>query len=145
VRSVGRILGVDLGERRIGLAVSDPSGIIASPTGRIDRAGDRDADRRAIVAAAREHEADTIVVGLPTEMSGKAGPAARAARTEAEALAALAPDLTVELADERLTTVIAERALVGAGVRRKDRRQRIDGVAAAVMLQSYLDRRRDRP
>jgi putative pre-16S rRNA nuclease len=142
VSPVGRILGVDLGERRIGLAVSDPSGIIATPNGRIDRGKDPAADRQAIVAAAREHEAAIVVVGLPTQMSGKAGPAARAARAEAEAIAALAPDLTVELADERLTTVIAERALVGAGVRRKDRRQRVDGVAAAVMLQSYLDRRR---
>ncbi len=137
---MGRILGVDLGERRIGLAVSDPSRIIATPSGRIDRGGSPDADRRAIVAAAREHEADTIVIGLPTEMSGKAGPAARAARSEATAVATLAPDLVVELADERLTTVIAERALIGAGVRRKERRQRVDGVAAAVMLQSYLDR-----
>jgi putative Holliday junction resolvase len=142
---MGRILGVDLGSRRIGLAVSDPSGAIASPAGRIDRGDDAFADRRAIVAAAREREATTVVVGLPTELSGRAGPAARAARAEVDALRDLAPDLTFEMVDERLTTVIAERALVSAGVRRRQRRTRVDGVAAAVMLQSYLDARRDDP
>ncbi len=82
------------------------------------------------------------MVGHPKEMSGRAGTAARAAVAEAEALAELAPDLTVVLADERMTTVIAERALIEGGVRRKDRRGRVDGVAAAVMLQSFLDARR---
>ena len=139
---MGRILGVDLGTRRIGLAVSDPSGVIASPLRVIERRGDPDADRAAILAAAREAEAERIVVGLPTELSGRAGPAARTARAEVEALRAAAPDLPVVLVDERLTTVIAERSLVQAGVRRKDRRAKVDKVAAAVILQSYLDRER---
>lgn len=140
---MSRILGVDLGARRIGLARSDPTGLIASPHGMIERSNSPAADRRAIVAAARDADATTVVVGYPKEMSGKVGVAAKAARAEAEQLRVLAPDLEVRLADERLTTVIAERALIEGGVRRKDRRQRIDGVAAAVMLQSYLDARRN--
>ncbi len=136
---VGRILGVDLGTRRIGLAVSDPSGVIASPLRVLERSGDLDADRAAILAAAREQDAERIVVGLPTELSGRSGPAAKAARAEVEALRAAAPDLPVVLVDERLTTVIAQRALVQAGVRRKDRRRKVDKVAAAVILQSFLD------
>ncbi|MGZ4713854.1 MAG: Holliday junction resolvase RuvX [Acidimicrobiia bacterium] len=139
---MGRVLGVDLGSRRIGLAVSDPTGVIASPLRVLERTADPAADHEAIVAAAREVEAATVVIGLPTQMSGRAGDAARAARGERDAIAALAPDLVVELVDERLTTVIAQRAMTSAGVRRKDRRNQIDKVAAAVILQSYLDARR---
>jgi len=139
---MGRVLGVDLGARRIGLAISDPTGLIASPLGVLDRTGDSAADRRAILAVAREETAGVIVVGLPTALSGRAGDAARAAEAERDALAALAPDLEIVLVDERLTTVIAERALVRAGVRRRERRGRVDKVAAAVILQSYLDARR---
>jgi putative Holliday junction resolvase len=139
---MARVLGVDLGSRRIGLAVSDPGGVIASPLRVLERTGDADRDRAAIVAAAREEEAAAIVVGLPTEMSGRKGEAARAATAERDALAALVPDLEVVLVDERMTTVIAQRAMVGAGMKRKDRKQQVDKVAAAVILQSYLDARR---
>ena len=138
---MGRILGVDLGARRIGHAVSDPSGIIASPLGTIERSGDDHRDRVAIVAAASESEATIVVVGLPREMSGRMGPAAKAAKAEVEALRALAPALVFELVDERMTTVIATRSLIGAGVRRKARKQTVDKVAAAVILQSYLEAR----
>ncbi|MEO6467905.1 MAG: Holliday junction resolvase RuvX [Acidimicrobiia bacterium] len=138
---MGRILGVDLGARRIGLAVSDPSGIIASPLGTIERSGDSHRDRVAIVAAANESEASIVVVGLPREMSGRMGPAAKAARAEVEALRALAPTLQFELVDERMTTVIAQRSLIDAGVRRKARKQTVDKVAAAVILRSYLESR----
>lgn len=136
---MGRILGVDLGTRRIGLAVSDPSGVIASPHGTIERSGDAQKDRIAIIAAATDAEAQVVVVGLPKEMSGRMGPAAKAARTEVEALRLLAPGLVFELVDERLTTVIAQRSLIGAGVKRKQRKQKVDKVAAAVILQSYLE------
>ena len=136
---MGRILGVDLGSRRIGLAVSDPSGIIASPLGTIERSGDSHRDRVAIVAAANESEASIVVVGLPREMSGRMGPAAKAAKAEVEALRAFAPALQFELVDERMTTVIAKRSLIDAGVRRKARKQTVDKVAAAVILQSYLE------
>jgi putative Holliday junction resolvase len=140
---VSRILGVDLGERRIGLALSDPTGTVASPLVVLDRSGDPAADRRAILAAAAAHDVTRIVVGMPRSLSGRAGPAARDAAAEIAALAELAPEgVVVEAFDERLTTVIAQRSLVEAGVKRADRRKVVDKVAAAVMLQSYLERPR---
>ncbi len=136
------MLGVDLGTRRIGLALSDPSGTLASPYSVLARSGSRAADHRAIVAVAREEEADRIVVGLPLSMSGREGPAAKAALAEVEELAAVAgDDLAVETYDERLTTVTAQRSLVEAGMRRDARRRVVDKVAAAVMLQGWLERR----
>jgi putative Holliday junction resolvase len=137
---MGRVLGVDLGERRIGLALSDALGITAGPLLTLERGGSPAADRAAIVAAARENEVERIVVGMPTSMSGQAGPAAKAAAAEIEALqAAAGPDLPVVAHDERLTTVTAQRALAGAKVKKGDRRGLVDQVAAAVMLQSWLD------
>lgn len=139
---MGRVLGVDLGERRIGLALSDPLGITASPLGMIERSGDAAADRRAIVDAARDAGADKIVVGLPLAMSGKVGRAAQAALDEVEQLRAVAgPELPIETFDERLTTVIAQRALLEGNVRRASRKRLVDKVAAAVLLQSYLEGR----
>ncbi|MGH9023072.1 MAG: Holliday junction resolvase RuvX [Acidimicrobiia bacterium] len=133
------MLGVDLGARRIGLAVSDPLWITAGPHGVLERGGDVDGDHRAIVGAAREVGASRIVVGLPRSLSGELGPAALAVLEEVEALVRHAgPDLLVDTWDERFTTVIAERSLAEAGVRGRRRRSRVDGVAAAVMLQSYL-------
>lgn len=136
----GRVLGVDLGERRIGLALSDPLGLIASPLAVLERSGDPAADHRAIVAAARDAGAGRIVVGLPLSLGGGEGPAARAVRAEMEAIGALG--LPVEAHDERLTTVTAERVLAAGGVRGPARRRRVDKVAAAVILQSWLDGRR---
>jgi putative holliday junction resolvase len=134
-------LGVDLGTRRIGLALSDPSGTLASPLSVLERTGDRGADHRAIVAAAQEADATAIVVGLPRSLSGRDGPAAREARAEVEELRAVAGDaLPVEMYDERLTTVTAQRTLVEAGMRRDARRKVVDKVAAAVMLQGWLER-----
>jgi putative Holliday junction resolvase len=135
-----RVLGVDLGSRRIGLAISDPTGTVANPHEVLERSGDREADYRAIVAAARDAHASRIVVGLPRSLSGKDGPAARAARNEVESLRAVAgDDLPVEMHDERFSTVTAERSLVEAKMRRDARRRVVDKVAAAVMLQSYLE------
>jgi putative holliday junction resolvase len=137
------VLGVDLGTRRIGLALSDPGGVIASPLAVLVRSGDVTADHRSIVATAHEHGAERIVVGLPLALSGKAGPAAKAALDEIEELRAVAGEaIPVEPFDERLTTVIAERGLIDGKVRRGTRRQVIDKVAAAVMLQSWLEARR---
>ncbi len=141
--SPGRVLGVDLGERRIGLALSDPLGILASPLSVLERTGDPAADHRAIVAAAREAGAALIVVGLPLTLAGREGTAARAVRAEIEALGALG--LPVEAHDERLTTVAAERMLAIGGVRGPASRRRVDQVAAAVILQSWLDCRRPDP
>lgn len=137
---MGRILGVDLGTRRIGLAVSDPSGTIASPHGTIERGGDPAADLAGIVASARELGADRIVVGLPRSLDGSSGPAARTVLAEVDELRqAAGPDLVVTTHDERFTTVSAERQLADAGVRARRRRSVIDQTAAAVILQSYLE------
>ena len=136
----GRVLGVDLGSVRIGLALSDPTRTVASPHSVLRRAGDHGADHRAIAAIAREHEVATIVVGLPLSLSGAKGPAARAAEAEIEELRrALGPDVHVVAHDERLTTVTAERSLDEARVRRADRAAIVDKIAAAVMLQSWLE------
>jgi putative Holliday junction resolvase len=142
---MSRALGVDLGEKRIGLACSDPTGVLASPTRTLVRSGDPDEDRAAIVAAAREAGAEVIVVGLPRSLSGREGPAARGARAEAAVLAERAEaagGIRVELHDERFTTRQAHQALAATGRRARERRDDVDAVAAAVMLQSYLDSRR---
>jgi putative holliday junction resolvase len=136
----GRALGVDLGERRIGLALSDPSRTVASPFEVLRRSGDAAVDRRAIVAVALEEGANVIVVGLPLSLSGRAGPAARAALAEVEAIRAVAGDIELVVHDERLTTITAERALNEARMGREARRQVVDKIAAAVMLQSWLER-----
>jgi putative pre-16S rRNA nuclease len=143
----GRVLGVDLGSRRIGLAATDRSGTLASPYATLVRSGEVAADHRAIVAAAREVGADRIVVGLPRSLSGALGPAARAALEEIEALtaAARAEAIEVDTYDERFTTMMAQHALRDANPRRKKRqraqREQVDAAAAAVILQSWVDAR----
>jgi putative Holliday junction resolvase len=143
---VSRVLGVDLGARRIGLALSDPLGVLAGPLTVLERTGDRARDHAAILREAAENEATVVVVGLPLSLStGRPGPAARATLEEVaeltERAAALEPPVTVETYDERLTTVTAQRSLAMGGVRARDRRSKVDKVAAAVMLQSWLDGR----
>ena len=140
----GRALGVDLGARRIGLAVSDSAGTLATPRGTLARTGDPDRDRRALVERAVEEEVMVVVVGLPLSLDGSRGPAARAAEAEAEALAGLLDGLgvRVELFDERLTTVSAHQALTAGGTRGRDQRAVVDQTAAAVMLSAWLDGRR---
>ncbi len=133
-----RVVGVDLGSRRIGLAVSDPSGTIASPHTVLQRSGDRALDHRAIAALVEEVGAERVVVGLPLSLDGGLGPAARAARAEADELAAVV-GVPVETFDERLTTVTAERVLAEQGLRAEERRLVVDKVAAAVLLQAWLD------
>lgn len=134
-----RVVGIDLGTRRIGVAVSDATGTLASPHSVIERGRERADDHRAIAAVVAEVEAERVVVGLPLSLSGAVGPAAQAAQAEADELAAALP-VPVETFDERLTTVTADRAL---RERKKApaRRKTIDSAAAAVMLQSWLDGR----
>jgi putative holliday junction resolvase len=139
---VTRALGVDLGASRIGLASSDPSGVLASPLRVLVRSGDREADHQAILAAAAEIEATTIVVGLPLSLDGRRGPAARAVGDEVEALRGRAGDTAIETYDERFTTVTAEHGLREARVGRSKRRAMIDAAAATVILQSWLDAHR---
>ena len=135
-----RALGLDLGGRRIGVAVSDRSGAVASPLTVLQRTGSRRTDHERIVALAREEGAEIIVVGLPRSLSGAEGPAAKGARDEVKALASVA-EVPVATWDERFTTATAERALRAGGVRGRARREVVDKVAAAVILQSWLDAR----
>jgi putative Holliday junction resolvase len=134
-----RVIGLDLGSKRIGVAVSDRSGTIATPLAVLQRRGNHAADHRAIAALVAEEEAERLVVGLPLGLDGGVGPAARSALAEAEELATVVT-VPVETFDERLTTVSADRALIEAGLRAPARRTVVDKVAAAVMLQAWLDR-----
>lgn len=142
-------MALDLGEARIGLALSDSGGVLASPYSTIERSGQEDEDRSRIAEAVRESGAELVVVGHPLLLSGKAGPAARAAEAEAEALSRELA-VPVELFDERLTTTEAtrrrrERAVSGSGRRRRAGREGIDAEAAAVLLEAYLSSRRSAP
>jgi putative Holliday junction resolvase len=139
---VGRVVGVDLGSKRIGVAVSDAGGVIASPHTVIQRSGDRTRDHRAIRAVVEEYEAERVVVGLPLSLDGTMGPAARAAVAEAEELGAVV-GVPVEVHDERLTTVSADRSLMEMKMKADARRRVVDKVAAAVMLQAWLDGQRN--
>jgi putative Holliday junction resolvase len=135
-----RVVGLDLGTRRIGVAVSDPSGTLASPLRVIERGSDPAADHAVIANIVDEVSAERVVVGLPLSLSGHMGPAAKAAQAEAEMLAGALP-VPVELHDERLTTVAAHRSMQAAGRNSRSRRATVDQAAAAVLLQSWLDRR----
>jgi putative holliday junction resolvase len=136
-----RVLALDLGSKRVGVAVSDRSGILASPLTTIQRTGDRRAEHAAVAAVVSSEGASLVVVGLPLNMDGSSGPAARAAEAEAAELGAVLGQLgvTVELADERLTTVTADRVLRDQGRKGRERRQVVDRTAAAVLLQAWLD------
>ena len=136
-----KVVGLDLGTARVGVAASDSSGLVATPREVLARTGDRAADLAAIVRTVEELEAELVVVGLPLSMDGSLGPAARAAADEAEALRE-ALGVPVETYDERLTTVTADRSLKELRVKGRARRRVVDQVAAAVILQAWLDRDR---
>lgn len=135
-----RALGLDLGSKRIGVAVSDRSGTIATPLTVLARTRRWADDHRRIAELVVEEEAELVVVGLPLSLSGEIGPAARAAIAEADQIATVV-GVPVETYDERLTTVTADRALMEARMPADARRRVVDKVAAAVMLQSWLDAR----
>ncbi|MFG1948972.1 Holliday junction resolvase RuvX [Nonomuraea sp. NPDC048826] len=135
----GTRLGVDVGSVRIGVARSDPSGMLATPVETVQR-GKGDLDR--IAAIADEYEAIEVVVGLPKSLSGRQGPAATLAREFAVLLAARLAPTPVRLFDERLTTVAAQHGLRASGVRAKKQRGVIDQAAAVVLLQDALDSER---
>jgi len=156
-----RVIGIDLGDRRIGVSVSDSRRVLASPHAVIVRSGQLSADHRAIVALVSEFDAGLVVVGLPLSLSGDRGPAAQAAVEEALVLQG-ALDVPVLLHDERLTTVEAERRrhlpadLVRARGRERGRSRArqarsagargghvgIDALAATILLQSWMDQKR---
>lgn len=135
----GRVLGLDLGDARIGVAVSDDDRRLAVAFGTVPTGAP--ADIKAIASLVEEHAATLVVVGLPLSMSGARGSAAHKAEVFAGVLGDLLP-VPVELQDERLSTVEAERGLREAGVSGADRRRVVDRSAAAVILQAWLDAHR---
>lgn len=138
-----RAVGIDLGTQRIGVAVSDGLGLTAQPHATIARhGGKRDLD--AIAAVVKQFEADVVVLGLPLDPAGNETRAAKSARVFAERLR-VALGLAVELIDESFSTVEAEEVLLAADLSRARRRQVIDRVAAAVILQRWLDEKRGAP
>lgn len=140
---MSRAVALDVGTRRIGVAVSDSAGTVATPYEVVERSGDRGRDHRRIAELVEECEADVVVVGLPRSLDGSLGPAARAILDEVDELrSALAADIVTW--DERLSTVEAERSLRTMNVKRGRRRRIVDQVAATVILQSWLDAGRPR-
>jgi putative holliday junction resolvase len=143
-RPTGRVLGVDVGTVRVGLALSDPSGTLASPLDTLRRAKDgSDLDR--LIELLGEHEVTEVVVGDPKHLSGASGASAHDASAYAQALADRVPDVPVHLIDERLSTVTAANSLRASGLDSRQQRGVIDQAAAVVILQQFLDSRRPKP
>jgi putative holliday junction resolvase len=136
----GRVLGIDLGSKRVGVAVSDGDQRLATAATTLHRRGDRTREHRELAELVADYEAVGVVFGLPRSLSGAIGPAAEGVLAEVEEVR-LRLAVPVELIDERLTTVAASSALRAAGRAARQQRSVIDKVAAAVLLQSWLDRR----
>ncbi len=143
-RTGGRVLGIDVGTVRVGVAMSDPTGVLASPLETLQRARNG-ADLDRLAALVVEHEVTEVVVGEPRHLSGASGASARDAGAYAEALAERIGDVPVYMIDERLSTVTAASSLRAAGRDSRDQRKVIDQAAAVVILQHFLDSRRARP
>jgi putative Holliday junction resolvase len=137
-----RLLGLDVGDVKIGVAVCDSLEFAAFPVGLVRRVGSLKRDVAAIAALAAEQEAEGIVIGLPLSLNGEVGPQAQKTQGFAKALANVLP-LPVLLWDESLSSVEAEELLIAQGVSRAKRRDRIDQTAAALILESYLAHRRE--
>ena len=132
---MSRSLGVDFGTKRVGLAISDPLGLTARPLSVVSRS----TAVEEVVNLVKEQDIGTIVVGLPTGLSGGEGMSATEARKLADELGT-ATGVDVVLVDERFTSRLAEVALLESGMKRRKRRETVDKVAAAIILQDYLDR-----
>ncbi|HEX3813037.1 MAG TPA: Holliday junction resolvase RuvX [Mycobacteriales bacterium] len=140
-RTRGVRLGIDVGSVRVGVAASDPDGLLATPVTTLARdAGDLDA----IADLVRERDAIEVVVGLPRRLSGEIGPAARAAGEYARALADRIAPVPVRTVDERMTTAAASKDLSRHGVSTRKQRPVIDQLAATLILQGWLDQRKQR-
>ena len=139
----GRYLGIDVGAVRVGVAICDPDGVLATPLVTVPRDADGGSDLRAIAELVTEYEAIGVVVGLPRTLAGREGSAAEAARAFADALAGVL-DVPVELSDERLTTVVATQQLRERGVKGRKQRAVVDQAAAVAILQGWLDANRSR-
>lgn len=143
----GRRLGVDVGKVRVGVALCDPDGILATPLATVSRdmgaaADSVPADIAELGRFVREHEVVQVVVGLPVRLNGAEGPAAIDIRAYAERLARAVHPVPIALADERMSTVVATRRLAERGVRGKRQRAVVDQAAAVEILQSWLDAQR---
>lgn len=136
-----RCLGIDLGSKRIGVALCDPDERVATPLTVVERSKTRQADHANIRRLVEEYEAEAVVVGLPLNMSSKITTAAQSTIDEAEQLRGVLT-VPVHLYDERLTTVTADRSLMEMQMKADARRRVVDKVAAAVMLQAFIDHRR---
>lgn len=141
----GRRLGIDVGSVRIGVASSDPDGILATPVETVARAKTKrdDSDLRRIAQLVVEYEAIEVVVGLPRTLRGEDGKATALVRGFAQALGRRISPVPVYFADERFSTIVAQNSLRGSGVRARDQRDVIDQAAAVAILQSRLDERTD--
>jgi putative Holliday junction resolvase len=148
----GRRIGVDVGTVRVGVAICDPDGILATPLVTVPRDSSRAVTQRdgvppdiaEIVRLVQEYEAVEVVVGLPVNLAGKEGPAAVAIRQYAEILKAALDPVPVVFTDERMSTVAAARRLSERGVRGKRQRAVVDQAAAVEILQTWLDSQRRR-
>ncbi len=136
-----RYIGLDVGERRIGVAVSDPLGITAQPLEVVRRDG-QGSEWKRLEAVIKQYQPVRAIVGLPVNMNGTEGKQAEAARLFARTFSRKFPSVAVIFQDERLTTVASEKLLIKAGVRREKRRKKRDVIAATLILQTYLDARR---
>lgn len=133
-----RSLGIDLGSKRIGVAMSDSSGVIASPLTVIARSASHSQDHKKIQELIDEYEVNCVVVGMPLSMSGKIGPAAESAQVEVAEMQAVI-NVPIYSYDERLTTKTANESMMQANMKAQARRRVVDKIAAAVMLQGWLD------
>ena len=131
-----RTLAIDYGDRRIGLAVSDLLGITAQPIGYLTVNGDRDAIRQ-LTKYMEEYQIQKIVLGLPKNMNGTEGPRVEKTRAFAQKLSEEFPQIPIDYYDERMTTIVAQRALIGMNVKKKEGKK--DMLSAAVILQGYLE------
>lgn len=136
-----RLLALDVGDRRIGVAMSDPDGILASPFTTLERQA-KDRSLEEILRIAEENDVAEIIVGIPYLMSGRVGPQARITMDYADSLAKQT-HLPIRRVDERLSSIQAERLLRESGVRPSENKGKIDAAAAAIILQAYLDSNRD--
>lgn len=137
-KTQGRRLCIDYGKKKLGIAISDPTGTIAQPLSVISRKDD-DIDIRTIHRMVDNYDVKKIIMGLPVTLSGKIGNSAMEVYHFIEKLETIVKDVEIETWDERLSTVFAEKEMIRDGVRRKRRRKVIDQIAATVILQSYLD------
>jgi putative Holliday junction resolvase len=134
-------IGVDVGKVRVGVAISDPDGILATPLVTLARGKD---DLTRLAALVREYDAVEVIVGLPVNLAGLEGPAAQDSRKYVESLAQVIEPVPIHLSDERMSTVVASRRLSERGVRGRRQRAVVDQAAAVEILQVWLDSRRRR-